>query len=326
MFTKILLFVVSVMVFNAAACAQKLVDITDKKDVLIDIERIGKPGKTKIYLVSTGDKQIEPPLPNTLQKIENKYYKIETDVIAYGQTIFTFNVPTTQEDFKKVRILRLLPEELNPNGFVWQDCTVTSDRLGNPADENYSAKASERLKKFLSDFAQKTVSCELEVGMKSEEFFVVALQLKPPPTEPFTKITWALESKNLPSEKGGVKYQLTFTNAGTKNIAEFNFRSIFDTDTKLNSFKLSQGTCRNSTYGSSIGSVVCHVGEISIGKSVTLELEGENSGLGGNSPSSDKKNENWDIQGYFKETPNDPLWTVNAIWFKPISKTDLFKK
>lgn len=247
MFAKFSSLLTLVLALNTVACSQKLIDISDSNDVQIDMKFVGKQGKIKKYLIENDGKQIEPPIPNIYEIFEKKYYKIETDKIAYGETISIFKVPTNQENFAKVRILRLIAEELNPNGFEWQDCTITSNSLENPADESYSASHNERLKKFLPDFSQKTVSCELQNAIKSEEFFVVTLQSEIPPREPFTKITWNLESKELPSKNGAVFYKLTFTNTGTKDIAEFNFRSVFDMDTKLNMFKPSQGTCRVST-------------------------------------------------------------------------------
>lgn len=326
MFAKILFFVISVVVFNTVACAQKLVDITDKKDVSIDIKFVGKPGEIKKYLVQTDEKSINPPIPNAYQVFEKKFYKTQTSLIAYGQPIFTFKAPANQDDFAKVRILHLIRNELNPSGSEWQDCTIDSNRLGNPSDSNYSASSNERLKKFLPDFTQKTVSCELSNQMKSEEFFLVVLQTQQPPTEPFTKITWNLESNEISSGNGRVHYKISFTNAGTKDIGEFNFRSVFGEDTKLNSYKPSQGNCRTSTYGTSYGSVVCHMGKILAGKSVSLELEGENSGLGGMPENQGKKNENWDIYGNYKESPDDAVWNPNAVWFQPILNKDFLKK
>lgn len=325
MFAKFSLFLGLLVVFNTVACSQKLIDISDRDDVQIDIKFVGKPGKIKKYLIENSSKQIENPIPNSYEVFEKKYYKIETDAIGYGETISTFKVPVTQENFTKIRILRLIPEELNPNGFEWQDCTITSNSLESPEDERYSASHNDRLKKFLPDFSQKTVSCELQNTIKPEEFFVVTLQTQPTPTIPFTKITWNLESKESTSQNGVLIYKLTFTNAGTKDIAEFNFRSVFNMDTKLNSFKPGQGNCRVSSYGSSIGSMVCYIGKIPAGKNVIVELEGENSGLGGNPNVLGKKNENWEIFGYFKETPNNPRWDANTIWFKPITKTDLIE-
>lgn len=326
MVAKILLFIALVMALSTVNCAQKLIDLGDSKDISIDIERIGKPGISKKYLIPTGDKPINPQIPNNYRVFEKKYYKIQTDIIAYGQTIFTFKAVANQEDFSKVRILHLISNELNTHGFEWEDCTVTPDKLGDPAAENYSAKAAGRLKKFLPNFPQKTVSCELGNAMKSEEFFVVGTLTKMPPAEPFTKITWNLETQELSSQNGAINYKVTFTNAGTNDIAEFNFRSIFADDTRLNSFEPSQGNCRTSTYGSSYGSVVCYMGKIPAGKSVTLKLEGENSGLGGMPSLPDKKNENWEIFGYFKESPNDPNWNMNSVWFNPIPNRDLSRK
>lgn len=326
MLKKNLLLIVSFLVFSTTACSQKLVDITDKKEVLIDIEFVGKPGQIKKYLIQTDAKSINPPIPNAYEVFEKKYYKIQSSLLAYDQPIFTFKTPANQEDFAKIRILHLIENELNPNGSEWQDCTIDSNRLGNPSDSNYSAKSNERLNKFLPDFAQKTVSCELSDGMKSEDFFLVVLQTQPAPTEPFTKITWNLESNETSTENNAVHYKISFTNAGTKDIGEFNFRSVFGLDTKLNSYKPSQGNCRTSTYSSSYGSVVCHMGKIPAGKSVSLELESENSSLGGLPENQGKKNRTWQIYGYYKESPNDAVWNPNAVWFQPILNRDLLKK
>jgi hypothetical protein len=324
-FAKICLIAVISLLAANSACGQKLVDITDKKDVQIDIQFVGKPGKVKKYLIENGGKPIEPAIPDTYQVFEKKYYKVETDAISYGDVNFTFKAPAKEEDFTKVRILHLVSNELNPNGFEWQDCTITSESLGNPSDENYSESYNERLKKFLPDFSRQTVSCELRETMKQEEFFVVTLQTQASPKEPFTRIVWNLETKEV-SADGRTSYKLMLTNAGTKDIAEFNFRSVFDLDTKLNSFKPSQGTCRVSTYSSSYGSTVCHFGKMPAGASATLELEGESSGMNNYRVAAGEKNRNWSIFGIFKESPNAPLWGANTVWFKPILNKDLLKK
>jgi len=311
-------FAILLLVFPASACSQSsLREITDENEISVGFDQVYKSGPIKKYSVSLKDVPDSIPVPNGYQVLENKSYVVRTQAVVSGDTVVSFRVLVkSEEEFKNVRVLRLITNEMNPSGFEWADCTIRPDAPPDGNKKRNAPKYDERLIKFFPNYSQKRVSCVSD-DIKSDNYFVVTRLNQPEPKETFTQIKVELEDVTNSPNSGEMVYLISFRNMGDKDLAEVNFISVFDVDSKLSSIKPSQGKCKASPWAASDGSATCYLGPISAGASASVEFRGAPSGTTGKY-GPQKPNEGWSIDGVMKEHPNDPNWQVNWFRFAPI--------
>jgi hypothetical protein len=317
-FSKISIFVL--IIVNSACGQQKLTEITDKNEVKVDFEFIGKPGEVKPYMIDLKSIPNGSKLPSGYQLLANKSYDIKNDVIEYGETILTFKLPLNNKvEFQNARILRLTSNELNPNGFEWQDCTITGQDWIYEQEKEPSESRKERIFKFLPDFSKKQISCAPQDRLQPDNYFVSTLQTQTPPNQPVTNILTKLERAEHSSERDETIYVVSFKNAGRRAVSELNFYSHFDDDTKLVTIKPNQGRCQRSRFGTGAGSVVCYLGPLAPDASAVVEFIAQPSNFGG-STKTGQLNIDWLIEGFVKENPDDSNWSINSFRFRSLAK------
>lgn len=290
-----------------AACAQANLKAVPEDEVSIKFAHIAKLGETKKYLIDVRKIPNAPPLPNGYKLFENKSYFIKTETIDLGHPMFSFKIPTNDEQtFRMARILLLTPSVMTPQGFEWRNCTMSEEKFPNVTE-----KEAEEL---FPNFATKKVKCEAsDWGLKPEMYLAVVLQSQAPPTKPFTDLTATMEGSDTKPLVGNVSYALTLTNSGKTKIGELNILSGFNS--YLTSFKPERGTCKRVQYGFGDGTAVCFLGELKSNETVKVHFDvsiipqevAPPNGL------------NWNVDAVMKENPLDPSWPVNMFSFEPLS-------
>jgi hypothetical protein len=278
----------------------------DKDEVKVDVEFIGKAGEISTSLVDLKAIPNGSRLPNEYQIVANKSYRLKTDLIEYGEPIITFKVPINSEkEFRKVRVLRLTATDKNPSGYEWSDCTITDEQWLYDQDKEPSEARKTRIFKYLPDALNKLISCAPD-RLVDDNYFAVALLTQPTLEGAAPAINVKLEKPEETPQQGKKHYRVSFTNVTKTHLAEVNFYSHFDADTRFDSgavidpYKASQGTCRPSKQGSSYGSIVCYFGPLAPNATAYLDLYAE-SGFA-DEPALNKA---WEIYGWAKKT----LWT-----------------
>jgi hypothetical protein len=295
-------------------------EVTEQDEAKVEFEYIGKSGVTTIQRIALNSVPNGSRLPTGYTLLADKTYNIKNDAIEYGETIVSFKVPVaSKEQFQKVRILKLRPNELNPSGFEWNDCTIAGPDFPYQQDEAPPESRKERIAKFFPDYSNKQISCGLPDRLEPDNYFALSLQTSQPPTEPVTQIVTKLESVIKSPESAETAYTLSFRNTGKKSVSEVNFYSHFDDDSILVAAKPGQGRCQKAQLGSSTGSVVCHLGALAQGATVNVQFIARPSRSGGMTPRP-RPNFNWLIQGVVKENPDDSTLPVNSFTFEPIVK------
>ncbi len=327
-----LFYVGFLFTFFDVACSQpKLIELPANDKITIDFEHVYKLGATKKYSIQISNIPNAPPIPNAYKLLESRSYFIKTDTIASGDTIFTFNSSAGSEgEFNKVHILELIPNEINPSGYEWKDCTVTNEEWLNPVDEYISVDRKARMRKFLPSYPQKRISCMLD-ELKNDNYLVVSTQVATAPAEPFTQLKVSLDDTRPSATKGETIYRLSFKNTGSKTLSEVNFLSSFDTDSSVSLTKPSQGNCRKSERGSGYDNIVCYLGALAPGMTATVELGRTSSGMGNGRPPLAKNqapppaNFGWSISGFIKDSPDSPNWPANRFWLDPLAESSINK-
>lgn len=318
------IIVICLLAFSShIACAQKKpIEIKNDNLLTLDFQFIGKSGETKKYLIDLKDVPGRKGIPNEFKIIENQIYNIKTQVIPYGNTILTFVVPVNnQEDFKRLRVLQLTPNELNPDGLDWTNCTVVSEDI----QKAFGIRDTRDIRKegnakFLPNYTEKKISCAAQV-FGSDGYFAVVAQNQPAPTMPFTDIEIKAEKVDPKASPNNERvYKVTFKNIGNKDVGEINFYSNFNADTEVKSVNLTQGSCNASkNFG---GIPVCHLGKLSRGDTITVEFTTQDSYARRDTLELGKEaNSGWRIEAIIKENPNDSIWSANFFVLEPFADT-----
>ncbi len=307
-----------IVIFGTVGCAQhRQTELTDQHDLSITYEHIYELGEIKKYAVPLQDTPNVSRIPSLYLPLGDKSYLVKASSTVSGRTIITVRLPSDLvEPFENIRVLQHKTNELDPSGSDWFDCTM----LPWGQDESGAVQYNEEMSVYFPNPRERKISCELySAPLKPDEYFVIASKRGLPPNAPLTKFDVSLITEK--ERDGDIhRYQVSIKNVGDRAVAEVNFRSVFDIDTNLVSFKNRQGVCKRSSWGNSGGSLVCHIGGLAPGSSVKLELTGRPSGISG-AVSPTATNKNWMIFGFFKERPNDPNFPVNSFEFKPLNAT-----
>jgi hypothetical protein len=322
---KRLLFVTATLIgLLTSGCAQGSERSVAPDEISVEFRHIAKRGDVKKAVVALSGVPNAPPIPQTYRPFVNKAYKIETETIDLGDPLVAVKVEANNEDdFKAVRVLRLIANEMRPRGFEWQDCTVSVETVlafegPTPASWHSLDAYREVYSSYFPDYKSRQVRCEIQDRMKPLEHLVLVRQIEPVPTKTFTQLKFSLDSQSV-SDDGNVTYEITFRNAGPKEIADLSFRSAFGSDTLLNSMKPSSGKCVRSAWATLYGSVVCHTGRVPVGASTTIQLTGSFRAVPGGGGAG-KRNRDWDIVVVISERENDPLWAVNRLFIRPLGE------
>jgi hypothetical protein len=318
-----------VLACMSAGCGRwNVTTIGEQEAATISFEFIGKAGTTTQYYA---DPKLAISVPNGYRLVGEKLYYIETSVIPYGETILTFKTRIINEDdFRKVRILTLSPSEIPSSGYVWQDCTLQAPPDSDDRDDpQIAAERRERLSRFTPNFQSQTVSCNAkEFG--SENYFAVVVDTLDAQNQPISHIEGSLDKVELSPDGATTTYQVSIKNTGPSDVSEVSLYSHFDDDSKVDSVVPSQGNCKKANFGSTLGSVVCHLGAIQSGSKVVMEFIGSPR-KAATLPHSTTRNSGWEIWIYVQVKPGDRIWPSNELLFIPSkSKTtpllDGFKK
>jgi hypothetical protein len=309
---------------SISGCAQLSEKPANPNEISVEFQHIAKRADVKKSIVALSNVPNAPPIARTYRPITNKAYKIETQTIDLGSPLVAVKVEVNSEaDFKTVRVLRLIENEFRPRGYEWQDCTVSVETVlafegPDPSSWNSLDAYREVYAAKFPDYANRRIRCELNERMKPREHLVVVRQIEPVPTKVFTQLKFSFEADGKSvREEGDVTYELTFHNSGPADIGDLSFRSTFDPDTRLDSMKPASGNCVRSEWGTLDGSVVCHVGRLSVGGSTKIQLKGSFRSVPGGDDTG-KGNSSWQIVAVIRERENDPAWAVNRFFVWPL--------
>jgi len=170
--------------FSAPSCAQRLVEVTDPGEISVTFRHVAKSGDTKKFLIGSADIPKAPDIPSPYQSISNKSYKLVTGTIDLGDPVISFKVPlNNEEEFRQVRVLRLVVNK-SP-AFEWKDCTMSLESVQaleatttNPEYLLYLQNYKKENSKYFPNFSSRQISCEIDDGLKTEEYFTIVRQLR----------------------------------------------------------------------------------------------------------------------------------------------------
>lgn len=251
---QLLAFALTLALGFQVACAQRnLKAIADNDEISLRFEHMARSGDTKKYLIDLRDIPNAPPLPTGYKLLDSKSYYLKTQAIDLGDPIVSFRIQAkSEEDFRKARVLRLRASEMTPRGYEWRDCTISLDNVWQTP--SYS---KEHYGEYLRDDSQRKVACHIrDEPLKPDEYLAVVLQGRPPPTKPFTHLTYTVEPNGGRASTDDVSYKITFENTGQKDIGELNILSSFNAN--VTTMKTERGTCRRSDWGFYGGSTACY--------------------------------------------------------------------
>lgn len=302
-------------------CAQKE-DVSRSNDLTVKFEHPATRGTTKIFLVDGKAVPKSVPLPNGYTLIDGRIYQVSTDVIDLGSPTVIAKLPSmSKAEFEQVRILRIIPEETEPAGYTWSDCTISlssalewQDRDPQFREADFESQYRERYAGSFPDFAAKTVSCSKDFRWMPDEYIAITRQAKLLPTKRFTDILIRLVSIDT-SSPGQTSYQIVVENRGPKDAAQVNLATTFDVNASVISIKTTAGRCQSRPPGYS--GDVCHLGPLKAGDSITINFVAAPSGMEGSYDPA-PFNFNWEIDAFFKEHDRDLVWPVNVTRFQPL--------
>lgn len=321
----LLLYLSIVLLLSSCVAAQKDgVDITNKGEVSLKFQHQAKEGATKTYIVDRTRIPNAPKIPNSYRPLNDKGYLVSTVAIDLGRTTAYFKVPAnTVEEFSRIRVLRLIINEIAPEGFEWQDCTTSLEVARSQRDlevleenKNFDEWYTSRMEGLLPNFASRTITCRPDDKWKNDEYFVLASKIGPPPSQPFTNLKFSVMTEYLPDVKEAV-YRVSIKNTGQKTIANLSIFSRFDVDTAVKKIVPSQGTCSPSASDVSGRIVTCQLGRVASGSELTLEFHGSETGMS-STMEKERLNAGWRIDAYFVENLGDPFWGANRVEYRPM--------
>jgi len=295
------------------------------KEVSLLFQHPAKQGITRVHSIERARIPNGPKVPNSYKPLNENGYLVSTEVIDLGRTTAFFKVPAnTQDEFSRVRILRLVANELAPGGYEWKDCTTSVEAARSQQDpqvleqnKDFDEWYTARMGRLLPDFASRTITCRPDDKWKNKEYFVLASKITPPPSRPFTTLTVTIAGKSRLDGKK-VVYRVSIKNAGQKDIAHVSVSSRFDVDLSVDKVVPTQGTCVPSALEVSGRTAICHLGRLAAGSELTLEFVGSETGMS-RTVENGKLNAGWSIEAYFVETLGDPFWGANRLSFRPVA-------
>jgi len=302
---KVLVFIACAL-FSFACGPSDLRELSDKDEISIKFQHVAQFGETKKYLTHIESVPKIPSLPNGYELFQNKVYYLRTETIDLGDPIVSFKISTDSEEvFRNVRILQPVFNELAPNDFEWRDCTIAEDNVWQVPPYN-----KEEAGEYLQDFETRKINCMINDGLHPEEYFAVVLQSQPPPTRPFTDLSFDYRVNERRSSSKVASYELTIKNLGQKDIGDLNIHS--NTNSELLSIDPDRGKCRwLPIHGS--GDAVCYLGELPVGQKVTINVD-----ISLTSPFLGENHLAWGVDAIIKENRSDPLWPANYFTFYPL--------
>src|SRR5215213_7011473 len=115
---------------QTTSCQTRGKDISNSDDLKIKFQFPAKLGATKKFLISSKDVSPSIPAPTSYTLLNNGVFLIQTEIIDLGNPTLTVKVPVNSpSDFQKIRVLRLVNDDMEPRGYRWSDCTVAEDTI-----------------------------------------------------------------------------------------------------------------------------------------------------------------------------------------------------
>jgi hypothetical protein len=286
----------------------------EKGLVRIAARNVFKEGETKVDRFDLSAIPNSPAIP-TIYLPSGENFHVASSTVATEVAAIIKVQAESETEFKQVRILRLESNDLYPDGFNWQDCTVEPKDRPKLANDKFEQGYLKQFETYLPNFEHRTVTCLFDrIDDPSGQYFVVVSQKPPIPTTRFTEI----EAKISDTEKleaSETMYVLSISNKGAKTAAEVNLVSHFDGDTEVISTETSNGRCQRSRYGSSHGSIVCYLGALAPGDKANIRFRSRPSRDSGRPGPRTANNENWFGYGIAKESEDDGYWPANNFRF-----------
>lgn len=206
-----------------------------------------------------------PPLPTGFLLFKDLVFQVKTQALVAGShlTVFRIASANNEDEFGKLHVLHLNYDMLSPTNFSWEDATVYPG--GWQEGVHYISKR-------LYDTVQPDFKSKRIAGITNEfGIFAIALppESEPEPLEPFPKVTLKVTSSPEPVQAGEqVTHTITFTNEGTSDAAEVNFKEVLDL-LEYVSASSSQGVCKQKEAANII---VCHLGVLRGKTSATITI------------------------------------------------------
>lgn len=325
---RILIFIIFVGVTAGTACGQPATsELKGNDEISIDFKHPAKRGETKKYFIKLGDIPNAPAISNRYKLLHDKTYYLSTDVIDLGTpTVTFFQVPViNEEEFKKVRVLRLIPEEFMHGGWEWKDCTISLETTRSQFIDKSSAEYLESERefkevygKYLPDYSQRRVACDFDAhGLAQKEYFALVVQTREPPSKPLTELKLTLDDERHDRTGNAFTYKVIFKNTGAADIGALDFRASFDIEANLTTVRPERGRCKRSAGGNKQRAFICYIDILKAGESVSVEFYGEPSGLS-RDETRGKFRPRWIVNGFMRERPGDPSFMVNYFIFDSI--------
>ena len=198
--------------------------------------------------VSSLDPNIVGPLPPGYAHFNNAGYEIQTEAVASGKVVVTFNVPSaaSQAAFNNLRILHAERDPLNPERAVWADRTILAPDPQGP------------------DFAAKTIRARTEhLGL-----FVIASLTNQPIITKSADISVSVRDSADPVLVGSdLTYTIDINNLGPDAATHFGMVGRLSPDVLFVSATTAQGECDFHE-----GAVYCHFHQLNGGASATVNV------------------------------------------------------
>lgn len=242
---------------------------TEKEDTIarITIGLLFKPGTTEYTRIGVKGSSATPPLPTGYILFKDLVYNVKTEAVVSGSYTIVFRVPSAENesDFKRLTVLHLEDDEMSPSGATWNPVTVVPGGW----DEYFNSVSKNQYEALAPDFKSKQIT-----GI-TNQFGLFAIALAPEgeseSEEPFTQMEiTATSSPDAVPEDKNVTYSIVVKNKGPKDAGDVNVIDEVHSYLSFVSASSTQGGCKESTQSN--GRVVCHLGAVQIGGSVTITI------------------------------------------------------
>jgi len=239
--------VLSLSLCGAVIGIQSLAQEQTEGLIRVNLGDVFERGVTKI---EEADLAKLPSIPQGFVSLNRKAYVVSTTAVASGpyDAIFKLNSGMDEQDFRKLRVLHLEPDEFDPDSYVWVDRTAASD---HPEPSH--------------DFRQKMIighSTELHSGI-----YMVAKLVPKIEGNADLEIT----AKSTPDQvqmPGNVTFSISVKNNGPNGAT--NVGAKMD-QSRVGGYFISatpsQGTCKYFRSG-----VYCKLGQLAVGAAATIKL------------------------------------------------------
>lgn len=243
-------------------------DPTQEGIVQIKIGQLFKEGATEYTPIDRKTLKDAPALPTGFIPFRDLAYRVATKAMVSGDHVIIFHFPSVsnQAEFKRLEVLYLGEDEMSPSGKSWVPVTVVDGRW----DENsFPSTSKTTYERFLPDFSSRRVAAI------TEDFGIFAVAIAPEtyyaPDEPFTRMELVPTSSPVTARRNEqVTHTFIIRNNGPAKAEEVNFKEELNSELDFETATTSQGRCRQSNRSSN--RVLCHVGPIAAGTTVTVKI------------------------------------------------------